>query len=211
MNYLAIDTSTQNITIALQSNDQTYTSTNHSKTHLNDIALHTQNLLKQANISVNDLNFCINGAGPGSFTGLRISLSFLKGLIAGLGIPLINISSLKALSYAYKDQNNISIIDARKNRFYVFDNQSNQEYDYDLLDIEKLINKPTILLGNAKEIIYENINSDLQKFCIINQKENLSYGLLHLGLLEYNKQNFASEFASPLYIRSSDAKLPQLK
>lgn len=50
--------------------------------------------LADAGVSVGDLERLICGAGPGSFTSLRIAASIAKGLAAGAGIPLFAVSSL---------------------------------------------------------------------------------------------------------------------
>lgn len=50
--------------------------------------------MAEAGVSVGDLGRVVCGAGPGSFTSLRIAASIAKGIAAGAGIPLFAISSL---------------------------------------------------------------------------------------------------------------------
>jgi tRNA threonylcarbamoyladenosine biosynthesis protein TsaB len=50
--------------------------------------------MAEAGVSVRDLARVICGAGPGSFTSLRIAASIAKGIAAGAGIPLFAVSSL---------------------------------------------------------------------------------------------------------------------
>ena len=59
--------------------------------------------------------------GPGSFTGLRVGLSFAHGLGAALGVPVVGISTLAAL---VRTQDNgvgatAAVIDARRGQVYV--------------------------------------------------------------------------------------------
>ncbi len=55
-------------------------------------------LFKQVNVRPRDVNAIAIGIGPGSFTGLRVSLAFAKGLARGLDIPLLPVSSLKVIA-----------------------------------------------------------------------------------------------------------------
>lgn len=68
--------------------------------------------------------------GPGSFTGLRIGMSTIKGISSALDIPVFTLSTLSCYAYsAYETLSNKSkltqddlimpVIDARKNRYYV--------------------------------------------------------------------------------------------
>lgn len=55
-------------------------------------------LLRRNGATLNELTGLVSGLGPGSFTGLRIGLSCLKGLSYALKLPLVGVSSLKALA-----------------------------------------------------------------------------------------------------------------
>ena len=57
-----------------------------------------RDLLKQADIRDESISAVGASLGPGSFTGIRIGLATVKGLVLGLGCPLYGISSLDALA-----------------------------------------------------------------------------------------------------------------
>ncbi|MDR2891336.1 MAG: tRNA (adenosine(37)-N6)-threonylcarbamoyltransferase complex dimerization subunit type 1 TsaB [Alistipes sp.] len=65
--------------------------------HARRIAVFTQEVLAQASLQAKDLSAVAVSKGPGSYTGLRIGVSFAKGLCYGLGIPLIGVGSLDSL------------------------------------------------------------------------------------------------------------------
>ncbi|MFT5819057.1 MAG: tRNA threonylcarbamoyladenosine biosynthesis protein TsaB [Crocinitomix sp.] len=87
-------------------------------------------LLKQTNISLNDLDAVAISEGPGSYTGLRIGTSTAKGLCYALDIPLIAINSLKALAFEKSQQGTLicPMFDARRMEVYsaIFDADMNE-------------------------------------------------------------------------------------
>jgi len=62
-----------------------------------------QSLLAEAGIAPSDLEAVVCGAGPGSFTSLRIAASLAKGLAHGTGCPLYAVSSLLLAAAALPD------------------------------------------------------------------------------------------------------------
>jgi tRNA threonylcarbamoyladenosine biosynthesis protein TsaB len=61
-------------------------------------------LLRETGVKPDELDAVAVGMGPGSYTGLRIGVSFAKGLCYGLNIPLLAVGSLEALTdVAIKD------------------------------------------------------------------------------------------------------------
>ena len=69
---------------------------------------------------IEDLSRIALVAGPGSFTGLRIGMAFVKGIHAALGTEIVTITSLELISRALAAGRRriCPMIDARKNEVY---------------------------------------------------------------------------------------------
>ena len=76
--------------------------------------------LADAQIKVSDLDLVVCARGPGSFTGLRIGMAAAKGICAGVGIPLVSITTLDAMAHGLEWFQGavVPVIDARKKRVY---------------------------------------------------------------------------------------------
>jgi tRNA threonylcarbamoyladenosine biosynthesis protein TsaB len=71
-----------------------------------------QQLLKEADIDIKEINAVAVNAGPGSYTGLRVGMASAKGLCYALDIPLITLNGLELLTASLQNQlNGISATD----------------------------------------------------------------------------------------------------
>ena len=66
--------------------------------HAKQVAVFVDELLRETGVKPDELDAVAVGMGPGSYTGLRIGVSFAKGLCYGLNIPLLAVGSLEALT-----------------------------------------------------------------------------------------------------------------
>lgn len=125
MNLLAIDTGTDNLSIAVQSESKRSfilekVGNRHTEFALDKIA----KLLDEHNLKVTDLNLIAYNQGPGSFTGLRIGLSLSLGIALGLDIKLVAIPSFAIFANSLKQKfdihGNVLIgLDARLSQLYL--------------------------------------------------------------------------------------------
>lgn len=74
--------------------------------------------LTEAGSSVDDLDEVVFGAGPGSFTGLRIACGIAQGLAFGADVPVRAVSSLLAIAEASGERAVIAALDARMIEVY---------------------------------------------------------------------------------------------
>jgi tRNA threonylcarbamoyladenosine biosynthesis protein TsaB len=128
---------------------------NGNYSHAENLTLFIQDVLQQSNLQPQEIDAIAVSKGPGSYTGLRIGVSTVKGLCYSLDKPLIAINTLQHLSLATSKKHTTSttnlptlfcpMIDARRMEVYcaIFDNNNNEI-------------KPT-----AAEIIDETSFSDL--------------------------------------------------
>ncbi len=79
-------------------------------------------LLVESSLQLDNIDALAYGAGPGSFTGLRIAASLLQGLAFGVNKSIIPISTLQALAQAawrrYEHTEVLAILDARMDEIY---------------------------------------------------------------------------------------------
>lgn len=76
-------------------------------------------LLTDAVLGIGDLQGIAFGAGPGSFTGLRIACAVAQGLALGSGIPLVGVCTLAAMAQASGASHVLSCLDARMGQVYL--------------------------------------------------------------------------------------------
>ena len=79
--------------------------------HAKYVGVFVDELLRETDIAPDELDAVAVGMGPGSYTGLRIGVSFAKGLCYGQQIPLIAVGSLEALVEVAIEDNEAGILD----------------------------------------------------------------------------------------------------
>ena len=122
MKILAVDTATTSCSVALFSDrrlgaEEVYTA---GKTHSRHLLSIIQGILGRCEVTPNQLSGIAVTRGPGTFTGLRIGISTVKGLATALAIPAVGISSLAALAYPLMCTRRpvAAMIDARRGEIY---------------------------------------------------------------------------------------------
>jgi tRNA threonylcarbamoyladenosine biosynthesis protein TsaB len=100
--WLAIDTATDQAGVALHDGDKvvaesTWTS---RRRHTVELGPKVEGILASAELEVDELAGLAVAIGPGSYTGLRIGLSFAKGLALGSRLPLVPVPTLDIVAAA---------------------------------------------------------------------------------------------------------------
>lgn len=122
MKILAIDSSSLVATVAVVQDDimiAEYT-INHKKTHSQTLLPMIDEIVKMAEISLEDIDAIAVSGGPGSFTGLRIGSATAKGLGLVWNKPLIHVPTIDAMAYNLYGTDKLicPIMDARRNQTY---------------------------------------------------------------------------------------------
>lgn len=78
--------------------------------HARKVGVFVDEMLRENGIEPGDLDAVAVGKGPGSYTGLRIGVSFAKGLCYGLRKPLVAIGSLDALAEVAREDHEAGIL-----------------------------------------------------------------------------------------------------
>ncbi len=220
---LSIDSSSKVATVAILKDDVLL-----GEYILNDKREHSvilvpliENLLKECNLTIDDIDGYVVSKGPGSFTGLRIGMATVKGMSFGNNKPYISISSLDALAYNLISFNGIicPIMDALRENVYTAlykNNNDNLEkiMDYTAMDIDKLVdllknkNEDVIFVGDGvykhKQYICDNFPKAHFAPTHLNIIRASSLGELGLKLLKdgvYDDSN-----SSPIYLKKPQAE-----
>ncbi len=161
---LAIETATQVCSVALQKNDDTIDERRTEKygEHSEWLFTHISDLREDWNFEINDLHAVLVSEGPGSYTGLRIGASGVKGLLFGRETLLYAINTLAAMSWGVNGSGRSSqkihaAIDARRNHLYhqFFERRNNLLYPLTsaglrtLEEVKELVKSGHTLVGTG--------------------------------------------------------------
>lgn len=148
-------------------------------THSQTLMPMVESVLNSTSLTVDDIDGLCISAGPGSFTGVRIGISTLKGLAAPQNKQCVGVSTLEAMAYGFIDYNGIvaAIMDARCNQCYcalfLCENQIITRITEDLaLSMSELCDRikeaqekfklPAIAVGDGAALFIGNFQNELQ-------------------------------------------------
>ncbi|BBN83360.1 tRNA (adenosine(37)-N6)-threonylcarbamoyltransferase complex dimerization subunit type 1 TsaB [Pseudoalteromonas sp. A25] len=215
-NLLAIDASTEALSLALHYNDQTY---RHFEVcpqqHSQKILPEIERLLSKANCQLSDLDGIVFGRGPGSFTGVRISVAIAQGLAFSSNLKLVGVSTLEAMALQAVRQCNVSQvlsgIDARMGEIYLAHYQVSSDGTVAVVEDEivcapedvKCFEPQIAAVGSAwqayPELVKSN-NLDVQEAITLPD----AFYMLELGDLAFSKGlSVDAASAQPHYVRDT--------
>ncbi len=230
MKILAIECSAETASAAITEDREllgVYTK-NAGRTHSEKLLPMIDELLCSYSLKIDDLDLLACTAGPGSFTGIRIGVSTIKGLAFAKNKPCIGISSLEALAYGFDSFPEECIIvpsiDARRGNVYnaVFLAETGKPphrlCDDRLISVSKLveelitINKKAILCGDGYKTIKKITAEDKNRYInIVEAPPALlypnAYATALCALNKYsNGKSISDKELSPIYLRPTQAE-----
>ena len=119
LNLLALDTSTEYCSVALLRDDVLTLREEHAAQRHSELVLPMiEDLLVASGLALAQLDGIAFGAGPGSFTGLRIACGVAQGLAFGAGLRVVPVGTLAALAQEADAPKVIACLDARMGEIY---------------------------------------------------------------------------------------------
>ena len=109
---LAIETGTDICSVGIAKDGELLSlrESDEGRDHARKVGVFVDELLRETDIAPDELDAVAVGKGPGSYTGLRIGVSFAKGLCYGLQKPLVAVGSLDALAEVAREDYEAGIL-----------------------------------------------------------------------------------------------------
>jgi len=217
MTILAVDTSTLHAGACLWRDGRVLAERRRLvTTHSEALLAMIDELFVEASVAPADVDAIACGAGPGSFTGLRIGLATAKGLCFALAKPLVMVSSLAALAARAPDGRVCATIDALKGEVYAgrFDVQGGvpaldgAEVVLAPAKLVPLLDGADVLVGSGAHVINRLID-----FRVLDEEAGpRASDVARLAALRAARGDYDDlASAAPAYIRPSEAELVKQK
>lgn len=223
MKILAIDTSSKICSVAILEDTNVILEkhTNDEKTHSQNLMPLIEQIFKETNLSLDDIELLACSQGPGSFTGIRIGLATVKAFADSKHIPVVGVTSLESLAYNITENGLIvSLIDAKNENVYYsmfcFDGSKyTQIGDYksdtisNIIDMLMPYDDKLTFVGDGSIVYKDRIETKIKnsQFTLDSQNEQTS---ISIGKSAYNKyiegKYGDSNSLLPIYLKKSQAE-----
>lgn len=228
MNLLAIDTSGNTAGVALLRQDVPVFSETRPlhRTHSTEILAMIDEALRSQGMDCSDMDAFACVTGPGSFTGLRIGASTVKGFAHATGKPCIGIHTLEALAAGAGEQGApvlCPMLDARSHQVYAAAFAPGERPERLLpdmaasldayLDIVEVMKGPLCFVGDGAVAHAEEIRARLGERAIFAEGRNevSPVAVARLAALAYPEQAVPYLELMPYYLRAPQAERERLE
>ena len=229
MKILALETSAKAVSVATAEDGALLASrfANEGQTHSVTLMPMLQEMLREAELTVGDMDLIAVTNGPGSFTGLRIGVSAAKGLAWALGLPCCGVSTLWAMAQNARDFEGLVIgaMDARCSQIYnaLFlcrDGQLRRLTPDRAIGLAELLPEleeygglPKLILGDGAALCYTDL-SEQGVSCRTRPGESGLQNARGVAAAAYemakNGQTVSAGALAPVYLRLSQAERERL-
>ncbi len=222
MNLLAVDTSTTSCSVALFNGDRLLAEAIYTtgKTHSRRLLSMVHGILQDCGCDPLDIGGIAVTRGPGTFTGLRIGISTVKGLAEATQVPVVGVSSLAALAFPFflSKCPVVAMIDARRGE--VYHAQYCGGIDMPVLETPVGVSAPEIaaailpdegILVGSGAVLYREVfeaRCPHIRFADPTQHVIRAASVGKLAMARFRQQDVdATDALIPEYIRKSDAQI----
>ncbi|MEW6101372.1 MAG: tRNA (adenosine(37)-N6)-threonylcarbamoyltransferase complex dimerization subunit type 1 TsaB [Candidatus Omnitrophota bacterium] len=221
MKILAIDTSTRFMCIGVSDGKAIYEYRLEAERKLSKLLVPSiKRVLGAADTDVSGIGYFACGIGPGSFTGLRIGVSAIKGLSFALKKPVAGIPALDILAKGVRRDSDciVPVIDAKRGLVYcaLYSNKNNllkRLSKYMLLSVDDLLKNVknySIFLGDALILYKEKINRNV-KGALILEKDYWypkAHNIIELAIdkIKAGRLNTSSDI-KPIYLYPKECQV----
>ncbi len=227
MKILSIECSAQPCSVAIMDDQKILASSfvNVKLTHSQTLLPMVENLLNAASIPLSEIEGFAISAGPGSFTGVRIGISAIKGLASPKNIPCVGVSTLLSMAESFRDTDCIvcAVMDARCNQVYnaLFEIKNGEitrlcddrallcpELAKEISELSQKLNLPIIITGDGTEVFYPYVETlDLIKKSDIQRRYQTAIGVGLAAMPHFISGNtLSAEELLPVYLRLPQAE-----
>lgn len=200
---------------------------NLKKTHSQTLLPMIDEIIRMTGIEKTEIEAVAVTDGPGSFTGLRIGAATAKGLAYAWNVPIIGVSTIKAMAYNFNHCNKLvcPIMDARRNQVYTGIYLCKEEELTEVLapcaiSIEELAhilndqNKEVVFVGDGIPVHQQYLDEHLSNPHFfaknhLNRQRASSLGTL-AKMMHENGQTMDADSFAPQYMRLSQAERERL-
>ena len=226
---LHIETATYTCSVALSIGEELISirESHIDKSHASLLTVFIEDLFRETGIPAAKLDAISISMGPGSYTGLRIGVSVAKGLAYSLGIPILAVSTLKAMALGFLKKSEAGrsgghtfllcpMIDARRMEVYLamYDSKLETVMDTTALIIDensflkKLGSRKIYFFGSGAQKCESLINH--KNSCFSSDFLNSSKYMIPLAFGQFKKKEFIDlAYFEPYYLKDFIATTPK--
>lgn len=187
-------------------------------THSRTLLPMAEDMLKNAELSMADVELFAVAQGPGSFTGIRIGVSTVKGLAWAANKPCVGASTLEAMAWHGVSAGGYvcPVMDARRSQVYnalfeIKDGLPVRLCEDRAISLEELaaelvkLNAPALLVGDGAELTAGFLNEKGIAYKMV--PENLRYqSAWGVAMAALGKTPASADELLPVYLRLSQAE-----